>query len=142
MTEFRSAFRYSPQPFHPFSILTPLAYIHKSRYMDKTQALTAFSALSQPTRLDVFRLLVKAGADGMSAGDIGTALSVRQNTMSANLSILANSGLIRNERHGRSIRYFAEMDGMRGLLAFLMEDCCGGRPELCQPVINEIACPC
>lgn len=106
------------------------------------QALTAFSALSQPTRLDVFRLLVKAGADGMSAGDIGESLGVRQNTMSANLSILAHSGLIRKERQGRSIRYFAEMDGMRGLLAFLMEDCCGGRPELCQPLINEIACPC
>jgi DNA-binding transcriptional ArsR family regulator len=102
----------------------------------------ALAALSQPTRLDVFRLLVKAGATGMSAGDIGETLKVRQNTMSANLSILAQSGLIRNERQGRSIRYFADMDGMRGLLAFLMEDCCGGRPELCQPVLDEIACPC
>lgn len=108
--------------------------------MDKNNALNAFSALSQPTRLDVFRLLVKAGDEGMLAGQISDALEVRQNTMSANLSILAQSGLIRNEREGRSIRYFADMDGMRGLLAFLMEDCCGGRPELCQPVIDEIAC--
>jgi DNA-binding transcriptional ArsR family regulator len=110
--------------------------------MDRISALGALAALSQPTRLDVFRLLVKAGATGMSAGDIGETLKVRQNTMSANLSILAQSGLIRNERQGRSIRYFADMDGMRGLLAFLMEDCCGGRPELCQPVLDEIACPC
>jgi len=110
--------------------------------MDKTEALEAFSALSQPTRLDVFRLLVKAGDTGMLAGDISDALGVRQNTMSANLSILAQSGMIRNERQGRSIRYFADMGGMRGLLAFLMEDCCGGRPELCQPVIDEIACAC
>ncbi|WP_050525344.1 ArsR/SmtB family transcription factor [Pseudorhodobacter aquimaris] len=110
--------------------------------MDKTYALDAFAALSQTTRLDVFRLLIKAGEQGMSAGEIGDVLNVRQNTMSANLSILARSGLVRNEREGRSIRYFAHMDGVRGLLAFLMEDCCGGRPELCQPVINEIACAC
>ena len=110
--------------------------------MDRNHALDAFAALSQSTRLDVFRLLVKAGDAGMSAGDIGDTLGVRQNTMSANLGVLARSGLIRNEREGRSIRYFADMDGMRGLLAFLMEDCCGGCPELCQPVINELACAC
>jgi len=108
--------------------------------MDKNDALGAFSALSQPTRLDVFRLLVKAGDAGMLAGNIGDALGVRQNTMSSNLSILNQSGLIRNERQGRSIRYFADMDGMSSLLAFLMEDCCGGRAELCQPVIDEITC--
>jgi len=105
-------------------------------------ALDAFDALSQATRLDVFRLLIKAGEGGMSAGKIGETLEVRQNTMSTNLAILARSGLIRSEREGRSIRYFADMDGLRGLLAFLMEDCCGGRPELCRPVINEIACAC
>ncbi len=108
--------------------------------MDKDKALEAFAALSQPTRLDVFRLLIKAGESGMSAGDISDALDVRQNTMSANLSILTRSGLIHKTREGRSIRYFADMDGMRGLLAFLMEDCCGGNPDLCQPVINELAC--
>lgn len=110
--------------------------------MDISNALDAFAALSQPTRLDVFRLLVKAGETGMLAGDISETLNVRQNTMSANLSILAQSGLIRNEREGRNIRYFADMDGVRGLLAFLLEDCCGGRPDLCQPIIQEIACAC
>ncbi len=110
--------------------------------MDKEQALDAFAALSQSTRLDVFRLLIKAGDKGMSAGGISDTLGVRQNTMSANLAILARSGLIRNRREGRSIRYYADMGGMRGLLAFLMEDCCGGRPELCQPVIDELACAC
>lgn len=110
--------------------------------MDKNTALDAFAALSQSTRLDVFRLLIKAGDVGMSAGDISATLDVRQNTMSANLSILTQSGLIRNQRQGRSIRYFADMDGMRGLLGFLMQDCCGGHPELCQPVINELACAC
>ncbi|SFR52782.1 ArsR/SmtB family transcription factor [Litoreibacter janthinus] len=110
--------------------------------MEKQQALAAFDALGQSTRLDVFRLLIKAGEDGMSAGDISDALDVRQNTMSANLAILTRSGLIRNERHGRSIRYFADMGGMRGLLAFLLEDCCGGQPEHCQPIIERIACAC
>lgn len=110
--------------------------------MDRTHALDAFAALSQPTRLDVFRLLVKAGEAGMTAGEISDTLEVRQNTMSANLSILSRAKLIRSKREGRSIRYFANMEGMRGLLAFLMEDCCGGRPDQCQPVINEIACAC
>lgn len=109
--------------------------------MDKESALEAFGALGQATRLDVFRLLIKAGDAGMFAGDIADTLGVRQNTMSANLSVLARSGLIRNTREGRSIRYFADMDGVRGLLAFLMEDCCAGRPELCQPAIDAIACP-
>lgn len=110
--------------------------------MEKNRALAALSALGQDTRLDVFRLLVKAGADGLLAGEIGQALDVRQNTLSSNLAILLNAGLVRNSREGRAIRYFAEMEGMRALLAFLMEDCCGGRPELCQPVLDEIACTC
>ncbi len=108
--------------------------------MDKYRALNAFCALSQPTRLDVFRLLIRAGAAGMSAGKISETLGVRQNTMSANLAILNRSGLIRREREGRNIRYFADMDGLRGLLAFLMEDCCGGCPELCRPVLDELVC--
>jgi len=110
--------------------------------MDTLNAISTFSALSQQTRLDVFRLLVKAGAKGMLSGEIGERLGVRQNTMSANLRVLLNSGLISNERSGRTIRYFANYGAMRGLLAFLMEDCCGGNPEICQPIIDEIACDC
>ncbi|PTW63422.1 ArsR family transcriptional regulator [Breoghania corrubedonensis] len=112
--------------------------------MDKNRsyALIAFAALSQPIRLDVFRLLIRAGHDGMAAGEIGTALDVRQNTLSSNLSILLNAGLVRNERQGRSIRYFADMDGLRRLLGFLLRDCCGGREDLCKPLIDEIACAC
>ena len=110
--------------------------------MEMNHAIDAFAALSQPTRLDVFRLLIKMGDAGMSAGDISETLGVRQNTMSANLGILSRAGLIRNTREGRSIRYFADMEGLRGLLGFLMEDCCGGNPALCQPVINQLACAC
>lgn len=108
--------------------------------MDKKYALRALSALAQETRVDVFRLLVQSGSVGMLSGDIGKCLNVRQNTMSANLSILMHAGLIRNQREGRSVRYFADLEGMRGLLGFLMEDCCGGRPEICRSVIDEIAC--
>ncbi|MDV4146502.1 ArsR/SmtB family transcription factor [Shimia sp. FJ5] len=110
--------------------------------MEKNDALAAFSALSQPTRLDVFRLLVEVGEAGMSAGEIATALDVRQNTLSANLSVLLHAGLVRNLREGRSIRYFADTDGLRGLLGYLLRDCCGGRPEICDPLIEDIACSC
>lgn len=110
--------------------------------MDAYDALKTFAALSQKTRLDVFRLLVKAGDDGALSGEIGDRLDVRQNTMSANLTVLLNAGLVRNERQGRTIRYFADFDALRGLLAFLMEDCCGGNPDICQPIIDEIACAC
>ena len=110
--------------------------------MDISVALKTFSALSQQTRLDVFRLLVKVGADGASSGEISDQLDVRQNTMSANLTVLLNAGLVRNERQGRTIRYFADFEAVRDLLAFLMEDCCGGNPEICQPIIDEIACAC
>lgn len=108
--------------------------------MEEYNVLAAFSALSQQTRLDVFRLLVKAGAEGILSGEIGDKLNVRQNTMSANLTVLLNAGLVVKERQGRTIRYFADFEAVRGLLAFLMEDCCGGNPELCQSIIDEIAC--
>ena len=108
--------------------------------MDKTKALSAFAALSQPTRLDVFRLLVKAGNTGLVAGEIADELDVRQNTLSANLTILVQAGLIRNRREGRSIRYHVDLNGMRGLLSFLMEDCCGGNPASCKPILDELAC--
>ena len=108
--------------------------------MDTSTATLAFAALSQPTRLDVFRLLIKAGTEGMQAGDIATKLGVKQNTMSTNLSVLHRAGLIRNQREGRAIRYFADFDGMQGLLRFLMQDCCGGRPQTCQPIIESITC--
>lgn len=110
--------------------------------MDKEHALTAFAALGQSTRIDVFRLLIKAGGAGMVAGEIGAALATKQNTMSANLAILLQAGLVRNQREGQRIRYFAKMEGVRGLLGFLMQDCCGGQTELCQPIIDEVAISC
>jgi DNA-binding transcriptional ArsR family regulator len=109
--------------------------------MDETNALMAFSALSQRTRLRVFRLLIQAGHKGMLAGDIGVQLDVRQNTMSTNLSILTQAGLIRNEREGRAIRYYANMSGIQHLLDFLLLDCCGGKAEECKPLVQALCCP-
>ncbi|MBN9550286.1 MAG: helix-turn-helix transcriptional regulator [Alphaproteobacteria bacterium] len=110
--------------------------------MDKIKAIAALSALGQDTRLEVFRLLVKAGPDGLPAGEIGTRLGAVQNTMSAHLKVLDHAGLVRAERDGRMIRYVADMIGLRDLLAYLMEDCCNGAPELCQPVIQAVTCKC
>ena len=88
--------------------------------MDKKLTLAALAALGQETRLDIFRLLVRAGPDGLAAGEIAEELGVLQNTLSANLSVLLRAGMVRNRREGRSIRYFADMDGMAGLLAYTM----------------------
>ena len=108
--------------------------------MEKDDALQALAALAHDTRLDVFRLLVKVGPDGLAAGEIGEKLSVRQNTMSTNLAILDRAGLVTSWRNGRSVRYRANLDGMRGLLGFLMEDCCGGAPERCAPLLELVTC--
>lgn len=110
--------------------------------METTLALSALSALAHDLRLQVFRQLVVAGPEGMAAGAIAETLGIRANTLSNNLTILAQARLIRSQREGRSVRYFADMDGFRALLGFLMRDCCDGRTELCQPLIDELACSC
>lgn len=110
--------------------------------MDKTQSLLALGALAQETRLEVFRLLMRTAPDGLFAGEIAERLGVRQNTLSSNLAILERAGLVHGTREGRSIRYRAELEGMRGLIAFLMEDCCGSRPERCRALLDELACAC
>jgi arsenate reductase len=110
--------------------------------MDKNQSIEALSALSQETRLDVFRLLTRSEPQGLCVNEIADAMGARQNTISTNLAILSRAGLIRSLREGRSIRYFADLDGMRDLLSFLMEDCCGGRPETCAPFLKIVARAC
>ncbi len=97
------------------------------------------SALAQTSRLDVFRLLVKAGPDGAPAGDIARALDITPNTLSAQLNILANARLIKGRREGRSIIYVANFEIMSELLLYLMEDCCHGRPEVCAPLAEAVS---
>ena len=104
--------------------------------MESEKAVQKLSALAQDARLAVFRLLVKAGPDGMAAGDIARKLKTAPNTMSAQLLLLSNAGLIRARRDGRSIIYAADFEAMSDLLLFLTEDCCGGRAEICAPLAS------
>src|SRR5436305_14841440 len=102
--------------------------------MESEQAILALAALAQPTRLGVFRLLVKHEPDGLAAGDIAKALGVPQNTMSAHLAILARANLVISERKSRSIIYRADLARFQDLTSFLVEDCCGVRGDLCAPM--------
>jgi len=104
--------------------------------MEKENALKALAALGQETRLEVFRLLVKAGTEGLAAGAVSEALHVRPNTLSTHLSVLSRAGLVRAHRDGRSIHYRADLSVMGALTMYLLQDCCGGNPELCAPIVT------
>ena len=104
--------------------------------MDSTTATEAFGALAQDTRLAVFRLLVEAGAEGMPTGDIARCLGTPHNTMSTHLAILVRAGLVASRRESRSVIYAADYGGIRALIAFMVQDCCKGRPEACAPLID------
>lgn len=111
--------------------------------MESSVAVKRLAALAQDNRLAVFRLLVQAGRDGVAAGDIARALDISPNTLSAQLTVLSNAGLVTSRRDGRSIIYAAHYDGMSELLAYLMEDCCLNRPEVCAPlagITSRAAC--
>ncbi len=99
-------------------------------------AVEALSALAHGHRLAVFRLLVRAGAGGMPAGAIAREVGVLPNSLSTHLTILGHAGLIRSRRVGRSVIYSADYAGMRALMAFLVADCCAGRPEICAPLAD------
>jgi ArsR family transcriptional regulator len=116
-------------------------YIGYSRYMDNTKVIDALSALAQATRLDTFRLLVSREPDGVAAGELARIIDVPQNTMSTHLAIMARAGLVRGERRSRSIIYRADLERFRGITLFLLKDCCGGRPDICEPLIANLA-PC
>ena len=109
--------------------------------METIEVIAALSALAQPTRLDAFRLLVRAEPEGVAAGELARALGVPQNTMSAHLGTLARAGLARGERHSRSIVYRADLERFRAITLYLLKDCCGGAPELCAPLIADLV-PC
>ncbi len=103
-------------------------------------AVDALAALAHETRLMVFRMLVKAGPDGMIAGAIAERCVVPPSTMSHHLATLERAGLVQSERESRLIHYRADFAGMRRLMTFLMQDCCQGAPEMCGDLIAEITC--
>ncbi len=103
--------------------------------------ILALAALAQPTRLDAFRLLVKHEPAGLAAGDIADQLAVPHNTLSAHLSVLSRAGLVMSRRDSRSIIYRANLVAAQKMTLFLLQDCCGGKPEICAPVMASLA-PC
>ena len=114
---------------------------HYAGNMETESALFVLAALSQSTRLETFRLLVRHEPDGLAAGEIANQLGVPANTMSAHLGVLSRAGLVTAERRGRSVNYRAELDRLSDLVLFLLKDCCGGRADLCEPLLKELA-PC
>ncbi len=102
--------------------------------MKKDQAVSALAALAQDSRLDVFRLLVQAGPEGMAAGRVADALGLAPNTLTFHFDRLRDAGLVTVRREGRSMIYAARFETMNALLAFLTENCCQGAREACAPV--------
>jgi DNA-binding transcriptional ArsR family regulator len=102
--------------------------------MEKTDAVAALAALAQHNRLDVFRLLVQTGPEGMPAGAVAVALKLAPNTLTFHFDRLRQAGLVTVRREGRSMIYAARFETVNNLLGFLTENCCGGAPEKCPPV--------
>ncbi|KCZ87126.1 ArsR/SmtB family transcription factor [Hyphomonas johnsonii] len=107
--------------------------------MESNLAVQRLSALAQPNRLAVFRCLIRCGPAGLPAGDIARLLDVAPNTLSAQLTLLAQAGLLTRRRDGRSIVYAANQDAMSDLIVYLLEDCCAGRPDICAPIADAVA---
>ena len=101
--------------------------------MKKSTVIAALGALAQETRLDIFRMLVQKGPEGLPAGEIGARLGQPSPTMSFHLNQLRFAGLVVSRRESRSIIYSANFKAMSDLLTYLTDNCCGGRPELCTP---------
>ena len=102
--------------------------------MERIDVVAALAALAQEHRLEVYRLLVQTGPEGMAAGLVAAALGIAPNTLTFHLDRLRHAGLVSVARQGRSLVYAARYETMNNLLGYLTENCCGGRPELCEPV--------
>jgi DNA-binding transcriptional ArsR family regulator len=108
--------------------------------MDKITATTAFESLSSGVRLDVFRLLVKQGLEGMVAGEIASTLAIPPTNLSFHLKAMTNARMLTVEQEGRFQRYRANLPLMLDLIAYLTEECCAGRPEDCATLRAESTC--
>lgn len=109
--------------------------------MEKTTATTVFESISSGVRLDVFRLLVKKGQEGMVAGEIATTLDLPPTNMSFHLKAMTHAGLVTVTQEGRFQRYRANLVLMLDLIAYLTEECCGGQAGLCGGISPQALCP-
>ncbi len=107
--------------------------------MENDAALASLSALAHPTRLDAFRRLVRAEPEGMSTGRLVEESGLSQSTFSSHLAILVAAGLVSPEKRGRQMIQRASVERLRALMLFLARDCCGGRADLCAPLVAELA---
>lgn len=121
---------------HSWRTVDYLRHFDNYKIMETKDVVKALAALAQESRLEVFRLLVKAGEEAVPAGQIAEQLEIPPATLSFHLKELTNAGLIESQRNGRQIAYSLNVKGMRCLLTFLTEECCEGRPELCQSGSN------
>jgi DNA-binding transcriptional ArsR family regulator len=110
--------------------------------LSEPHAISALAALAQPTRLAIFRLLIKHEPLGITAGVIADTIGAPHNTLSSHLAILVRAGLLRSTREGRTIIYRSNVEGMRALIGFLVSDCCDGHPELCNLVAADVGKAC
>jgi DNA-binding transcriptional ArsR family regulator len=108
--------------------------------METEGAVQAFAALGHASRLEAFRLLLQAGEDGVSAGEIARALDVPAPTLSFHLAHLSRAGLVTSRQEGRHVLYAVSVERFRDLLAFLLEDCCGGDSSRCLPGLEIPTC--
>ena len=110
--------------------------------LDEQQAVSAFGALSQQTRLQMVRALVVAGPQGLPAGAVGETVGASSSSASFHLANLERAGLVQSRREARSIIYSANYEALSALVSFLMMDCCQGRPEVCAPATRDAASAC
>ncbi len=104
--------------------------------MDEDIAIEAFAALAQSSRMAIFRLLVRAGPDGLQVSEIGRRLGILPSTLSGHLSVLKRAGLLKARRHRREIHYSANLEVVNALVGFLLADCCDGRLENCSQILS------
>lgn len=104
--------------------------------MDENTAIDAFAALAQPSRMAIFRLLVRAGPKGLQVAEIGRRLDIVPSTLSGHLSILKRAGLLASKRNQREIHYSANLSAVNQLVGFLLSDCCDGKLENCSEIIS------
>ncbi|WGD53211.1 metalloregulator ArsR/SmtB family transcription factor [Bradyrhizobium sp. CB1650] len=110
--------------------------------LSEPHAISALAALAQPTRLAIFRLLIKHEPVGITAGVIADTIGAPHNTLSTHLAILVRAGLLHSTREGRTIIYRSNVEGMRVLIGFLVSECCDGHPELCNLVVEDASRAC
>ena len=133
-----------PMPKPTFAVASHAGRVPVDRDLSPAHAVSVLAALAQPTRLEIVRLLLKHEPVGITAGVIADTIGAPHNTISTHLAILVRAGLLRSAREGRTIIYRADIEGMRGLVDFLVHDCCDGHPELCNllDVTAAKACGC